>query len=282
MAAALEERQRTGRLAGARLTGVRKSGERFPVQVDSVVLPVEPSQTFVLMRDVTKASQYIDALRESEERFRSLFESMEEGVVLRELILRRGRRRRLSRPRCQSGVRAPDGMRPDLRWRATRRPLYGTGKAPYLLETRASAESGEPYSFETYFAPMERHFQIAVVSPAKGHFATVFEDITQRKRAEDLLRLLGESRDAVPGAAGPGRSRREARNCRSRPRSSASPMTCCLTSKTVAHESGLRSRLVRNGDALHSTLHVEDVMGLALQEALSAMGLDAAAVRRTR
>ena len=91
LAAALEERQRTGRLAGARLTGVRKSGERFPVEVDSVVLPVEPSQTFVLMRDVTKASQYIDALRESEERFRSLFESMEEGVVLHELIYDDGR-----------------------------------------------------------------------------------------------------------------------------------------------------------------------------------------------
>ena len=65
--------------------------------------------------------------------------------------------------------------------------LYGTGKPPYLDVYARVAASGNPESFETYFTPMEKHFSISVFSPGKGKFATVFQDITERKRTEIIL-----------------------------------------------------------------------------------------------
>ena len=61
----LEERQRTGRVRAQELTAIRKSGERFPVEVDSVILPTEPHRAFVIMRDVTERKRAEEELRKS-------------------------------------------------------------------------------------------------------------------------------------------------------------------------------------------------------------------------
>ena len=66
LAAALEERQRTGSVRGVVLTAIRKGGERFPVELDSVILPGEPAHSFVMMRDITERLAMEAALRESE------------------------------------------------------------------------------------------------------------------------------------------------------------------------------------------------------------------------
>ncbi len=73
--------------------------------------------------------------------------------------------------------------------------LYGTGEAPYLADYARVAESGQPYAFETYFEPLKRHFEITAVSPAPGRFATIFEDVTERKRAVEELRQSREDLD---------------------------------------------------------------------------------------
>jgi light-regulated signal transduction histidine kinase (bacteriophytochrome) len=54
------------------------------------------------------------------------------------------------------------------------------------------ADDGEPQRFETYFEPMNKYFRISVFSPKKGEFATVFEDITLKKRAEEEIKKLNE------------------------------------------------------------------------------------------
>jgi signal transduction histidine kinase len=66
--------------------------------------------------------------------------------------------------------------------------LYGTAAPPFLKEYEHVARTGEPMTFETFFPPMRKHFHIAVNSPGPGLFATVFEDITERKRQEEELR----------------------------------------------------------------------------------------------
>ncbi len=78
--------------------------------------------------------------------------------------------------------------------------LYGIGTPPYLDLYAPVAENGESTEFETYFEPMDIIFRISVISPEKGKFATLFEDITDSKRAElerdtnvEFLRLINEN-----------------------------------------------------------------------------------------
>jgi signal transduction histidine kinase len=47
--------------------------------------------------------------------------------------------------------------------------------------------TGEPARMEAYFEPLRRHFRILVVSPARGEFATIFEDVSATKEMEAAL-----------------------------------------------------------------------------------------------
>jgi PAS domain S-box-containing protein len=81
--------------------------------------------------------------------------------------------------------------------------LYGTGKPPYIEIYAPVADSGEPVQFETYFEHVDKDFRVSVVSHNKGKFATFFEDITQRKKAEnarsELSSIVESSEDAIIG-----------------------------------------------------------------------------------
>jgi two-component system, cell cycle sensor histidine kinase and response regulator CckA len=58
--------------------------------------------------------------------------------------------------------------------------LYGAGPPPYLDIYTKVALTGEPVHFESYCAPLGKHFSLSVFSPHHGWFATIFEDITER------------------------------------------------------------------------------------------------------
>ncbi|MFB3888884.1 MAG: PAS domain S-box protein [Candidatus Bathyarchaeia archaeon] len=54
------------------------------------------------------------------------------------------------------------------------------------------ALTGEPVRFESYMVPMKKWYGVSVYSPQKGYFVAIFEDITERKKAEALLKDVAE------------------------------------------------------------------------------------------
>jgi PAS domain S-box-containing protein len=80
-AAAVAERARTGKIR-AELSYVRKDGTKFTGEVSSVIVGGKGLQSFVSVRDITERKQAEEALRESEKKFRTLFERAYDAIIV--------------------------------------------------------------------------------------------------------------------------------------------------------------------------------------------------------
>jgi PAS domain S-box-containing protein len=134
-------------------------------------------------------AQAEEKLRKSEDRFRAMFETMTEGVALHEIIYNReGAAVDYTILDVNPAYQTHTGIDRENAPGRRASELYGSGVAPFLDIYGQVAATGESIRFETYFEPMQKHFSISVFSPIAGQFATVFKDITERKRAEEELR----------------------------------------------------------------------------------------------
>jgi len=147
-----------------------------------------PFQVFTTLVDITERKEGEVSLRASERKFSALFESMTEGVVVHELV----------RDECgeildyrilaaNPAFRMHTGIEPASAIGRLGSELFGIPGAPYLDVYSKVALTGEPCVFETFFPPLEKNFRISVISPKIGQFATLFVDITDYKKKEELL-----------------------------------------------------------------------------------------------
>ncbi len=153
-----------------------------------------------ITRDVTAARRTEQQLRESEERYRTLFTSMTEGFALGEVIP------------------ALDGAPPDVRFLEMNRAFeqqsgVAAGEVvgrslrevkpdfePAWIEAYcAVALGGGPRRFETYNRALDRFYGIHCFRPAPGRFAVIFSDVTDRRRAELALREADRRKDEFLG-----------------------------------------------------------------------------------
>ena len=65
--------------------------------------------------------------------------------------------------------------------------------------------TGKPIRFESFSEPLNRWYEISAFSPEEGYFAAVFRDITEKKRATEILvasetryrRLFESAKDGI-------------------------------------------------------------------------------------
>ena len=139
--------------------------------------------------DVTENLAAGKALRESEARFRSLFETMTEGVALHRLLLdERGEPADYVVTDANPAYESHTGIRREDAVGRRASELYGAEGPPYLDVFGRVATTGVPARLEVHFEPMRRHFRILVFSPAPGEFATVFEDVTAAREMEAAIK----------------------------------------------------------------------------------------------
>ncbi len=178
---------------------ISKNGAEY--QIADSAAPIKNKEgeiTGVVMvfSDVTEAYGLRKSIEENEKRYRSLFNSTNDGIALHEIVYRNNKAVDYKiidiNPRFEeiveiSRVKAIGALASEL---------YGTSLPPYLDLYAEVAETRTPSSFETYFPPMDKHFYIAVYSPERGKFVTVFHDITNRKHSELLLQQKTEEIEA--------------------------------------------------------------------------------------
>lgn len=142
-----------------------------------------------IARDITERKRSEEALKESENKFRTLFEQMSEGFALHEIIYDANHvavdyKILEINPAFEKQV----GIQAEHAKGALATQLYGVSPAPYIDIYAQVTETGEYHFFQTYFPPLDRHFQISVFSPNPGYFATIFVDITERRQYEETLK----------------------------------------------------------------------------------------------
>ncbi|UCC40709.1 MAG: PAS domain S-box protein [Candidatus Aminicenantes bacterium] len=133
--------------------------------------------------------QMENALKQSEERYRALYSTMNEGVCLHEIIYSEsGKAKDYIIMDVNPAFESITGLKREMAVGRKASELYKTKKPPFLSAFANVAASGKPTSFETYFQETNKHIRLSVFSPERGKFAIVYTDITDRKIMEEALR----------------------------------------------------------------------------------------------
>ncbi|MEO8211858.1 MAG: PAS domain-containing protein, partial [Myxococcales bacterium] len=170
---------------------VTRSGERRLVRFSNSVVR-SPSGKVVgtasIGEDITEIKLIQQALTESETRYYTLFENMLEGYAYCETIFEgdalvdftyvevNGAFETLTGLKGVAGKRVSDVI-PGL-----------FSSNPTVFETYGRvALTGKPEKFETYVQQLETWLAVTVYSSERTQFVAVFDNITERKRAQELL-----------------------------------------------------------------------------------------------
>ncbi len=171
---------------------ISKDGSVKTMLVNSYAIN-DSSGNYIMNRsilvDITGLKLTDGLLKKSEETLKAIYSSMNEGMALHKIIYdKKGKPADYEILQINPSFERILNINGENAIGKKASIVYGTGTPPYLDIYARVAESGKPEKFETYFEPMQKALTISVFSPEKGRFATIFEDITERKRSEELLK----------------------------------------------------------------------------------------------
>ena len=165
---------------------------KFPIYKDG-----KPHMLAGFTLDITERTLAEQALQESEEKFRKLFENMNDGFALHKIILDEN-----NKPVDYEFIEANPifleriGMKAEDLLNHTALELFPKTEQAWIDTFGQVALSGQPMRFTNYSVEMNRYYETRLYCPRPGYFAGLFTDITEQTLAEiereKLIKELSE------------------------------------------------------------------------------------------
>ncbi len=184
----------------------RSDGSVFPVEVSMGLIQAEHGFFAQgIVRDISERKQSEMALRASETRMSLLFNNMTNGFALHEVIRNaQGKavdfRYLEANPAFEKIVHMHRGVIVGK----TIKELFPSTEACWIESLGEVATTNEPRHMEGYVSAWDGWFSVYAFAPAPGQVASLVEDVTTRKMAEqraqrlvNLYRALSETNDAI-------------------------------------------------------------------------------------
>ncbi|NNM67264.1 MAG: PAS domain S-box protein [Spirochaetales bacterium] len=167
---------------------LRKDGEFIWVRLSSTLLRTEDGEPicfFSAVYDISQKKKAEAELIESERRYRLLFENMQEGFGLQEIILdSAGEPADFRFLELNAAYERHTGFsQKDSLGRTIREILPSVDPQQIQLYGHV-ALTGEPLVVDYHSAAYDRDFRVRAFRPSPGRFATIFEDITETRRSQ--------------------------------------------------------------------------------------------------
>jgi PAS domain S-box-containing protein len=148
--------------------------------------------------DITARRETATELKQSEQRYRQLFESMHSGFALHEIICdEKGAPYDYRFLEINSAFEKLTGLKAKDVIGKTVKEVMPATEERWIKTYGNVALTGEPLLIEDFSGALDRHYSVSAYSPCKGQFATVFTDITDQKNIEATMR---QARDAAEAA----------------------------------------------------------------------------------
>ncbi len=179
---------------------VRKDGTEVPI--DDSGAPIRDgggkSMGVVLVfRDITERKRAEEELKESEEKYRGLFNWMGEAIQLCELVFdEEGRPVDNIILDVNPAYEKQSGLRREQVVGRRIKEILPIVEQAWLDRYGEVVRTGTTMHFEEYSASLDKWFEVYANPMSGNRFTAVFTDITERKRAEEALRKAHDELDA--------------------------------------------------------------------------------------
>jgi PAS domain S-box-containing protein len=136
----------------------------------------------------TQLKVALDRIKESESKYRELFDKMLNGFAICKGIKKNNRLVDFQFIDLNPAFQTHAGIQNNKCLGKTASELKLEFDEFWFNECQTVMNSGITRSFEKYVSAFKRYLYVSIYKPADGHFAFMFEDITERKEIENALR----------------------------------------------------------------------------------------------